>query len=67
MWGFSPAHFCSCWKPTVSFIATAKTSYSFHVMCNFGNPKFSEKPIDKFDKKAYTKNGVVNSVALKDV
>jgi predicted nucleotidyltransferase len=25
---FSPAHFCGCWKPTVSFIATAKTSYT---------------------------------------
>jgi hypothetical protein len=26
--GFSPPHFCGCWKPTVSFIATAKTSYT---------------------------------------
>ncbi|GHV58709.1 hypothetical protein AGMMS49579_26340 [Spirochaetia bacterium] len=34
LWGFSPAHFCGCWKPTVSFIATAKTSYSFHDIRN---------------------------------
>jgi hypothetical protein len=25
---FSPPHFCGCGKPTVSFIATAKTSYT---------------------------------------
>jgi hypothetical protein len=24
--GFSPPHFCGCWKPAVSFIATAKSS-----------------------------------------
>jgi hypothetical protein len=26
--GFSPPHLCGCWKPAVSFIATAKTSYT---------------------------------------
>ena len=26
--GFSPPHFCGYWKPTVSFIATAKTSHT---------------------------------------
>jgi hypothetical protein len=25
---FSPAHFCKPWKPTVSFIGLAKTSYT---------------------------------------
>jgi hypothetical protein len=28
LWDFSPPHFCGCWKLTVSFIATAKTSYT---------------------------------------
>jgi hypothetical protein len=26
--GFSPPHFCKPWKPTVSFIGLAKTSYT---------------------------------------
>jgi hypothetical protein len=30
---FSPTHFCGCWKPTVSFIATAKTSYTAGTLC----------------------------------
>jgi hypothetical protein len=31
--GFSPPHFCGCWKPAVSFIATAKTSYTAGTLC----------------------------------
>jgi hypothetical protein len=27
-WGFSPPHFFKPWKPTVSFIGLAKTSYT---------------------------------------
>jgi hypothetical protein len=33
LYGFSPPHFCGCWKPTVSFIATAKMSYTAGTLC----------------------------------
>ena len=28
LWRFAPPHFCGCWKPAVSLIATAKTSHT---------------------------------------
>jgi hypothetical protein len=34
--GFSPAHFFVCWKPTVSFIGLAKTSYTAGTLCEMG-------------------------------
>jgi hypothetical protein len=37
--GFSPPHFCGCWKPSVSFIATAKTSYTAGTLCEIQNQK----------------------------
>jgi hypothetical protein len=44
LWGFSPAHFCGCWNASHSFIATAKTLYSFHVKRNFFCPKTGGAP-----------------------
>jgi SAM-dependent methyltransferase len=51
---FSPAHFCGGWKPTVSFIATAKTSYTAGTLCAIG-PKIGRKIYEKNTKKHLTK------------
>jgi hypothetical protein len=40
--GFSPPHFCGCWKPAVSFIETAKTSYTAGTLYEIFRSKIEE-------------------------
>jgi hypothetical protein len=44
-----PAHFCKPWKPTVSFIGLAKTSYTDGTLCAIAL-KFVEKILTKMRK-----------------
>jgi hypothetical protein len=50
LWDFSPPHFCGCWKPAVSFIATAKTSYTAETLCEMAAKIFWNYCIKNVDK-----------------